>query len=348
MKNKTIKILLILVLLLAVVTGALLWITSGKDTPVDPTEPVTEATTESTTEPTTEAATEAATEAPTEPETVPETTVPAPTETEPTEPAWEPTRLTQADFSDPLTDLTDEERDEIFYLQFSDFGISHRCEGEIGLTFPKYADLDLDKDGKTDSFFFTDNGFELRMGNGNVSALDVEYPLLGAGQSVGLLFGDLNGTGTDDILAVCVSHSTAGNLLSLTVFLDSGGTYYRQPLPDYKFYIEDLHNDYVRLCCDDFPYREVMLIGSMGIHPYLEEGETIFDYYFSGKSTDEYYIRNVVIDGNKLVVLCDFLHKFGGVTSNPFGVVYRLEPGGYFIIERMGTQVLRDYWLSVE
>lgn len=265
-----------------------------------------------------------------------------------TEPAWEPVRLTQADFEDPLTDLTDEERRDILNMQFLDFDISYRCEGDIGLTFPGYADLDLDHDGKTDSFFFTDSGFELRMGNGNVSALDAEFPLLGIGQSVGLLFSDISGSGADDILAVTVGHSTAGNLLHITLFTDSNGRYYRQEIPNYKFTIEDLHNDYVRLSCSDFPYREVMLIGGTEIHPYLEDGESIFDHFFSGRATDEYDIRNVIIDGNKLVVLCDFLQKSGAVTSNPFGVVYRLEPGGYFVIDRAGTEVIRDYWLTAE
>lgn len=338
MKNKTTTILLIIILVLAIITVGLAWVTFGTETALNvPAVPAIE--TSETTE-----------ETQSKESTLPETTVPETTETEPptTEPAWEPQKLTQSDFADPLTDLTDEERHDIFFLQFSDFDISYRCEGDIGLTFPKYANLDLDHDGKTDSLFFTDTGFELRMGNGNVSALDVECPLLGAGQSVGLLFSDINNTGTDDFLAVCVGHSTVGNLLHITLFTDSNGRYYHQEIPNYKFTIEDLHNDYVRLSCSDFPYREVMLIGGTEIHPYLEAGESIFDHYFSWRKTDEYDIRNVKIDGNRLVILCDFLQKNGSVTSNPFGVVYRLEPGGYFIIERVGTEVIRDYWLPIE
>lgn len=302
---------------------------------------------------------------------------PEPTVSEPAaEPAWEPVRLTQADFEDPLTDLTDEERQAIFHLQYHDFDISHRCEGDIGLTFPNYANLDLDHDGKTDSFFFTepkrtdqdldndgeadsflitDTGLELRMGNGDVYVLNFDFPLLGVGQSIGLTFCDINNSGTDDILAVSVGHSTIGNLLNITLFTDSNGRYYRQEIPNYKFYLEDLHNDYVRLSCADFPYREVMLIGGLECHPFLEEGQNIFEYYFgdyavNGKLDEsDARIVNVKIDGSRLVVLYDFLTKYKGpITSNPFGVVYRLEPGGYFIIERMGTDVIRDYWLPIE
>lgn len=264
-----------------------------------------------------------------------------------------PKEPTAADFTDPLTDMTEAEREYLFQLQFSGFDIPYRPEGDIGQVFSRYADLDLDKDGKRDQFQFADSTLELHQGNGAVTKIDLDFSYLGAGCSAGLFFGDINGTGKDDILAVTVVHSTAGNLLNFALYTDSAGRYYRQQLPKVNFYLEDLHNDYVRLSCSSFPYREVLPMDNLDFYPNLEAGVSLFDHFFGSTAvngkTDDCVIRNILIDGRKLVVMYDFLQKaMGPVTSTPFGVVWRLERGGYFVIERMGTSVLRDYWLNKE
>lgn len=351
MKNLISMLFAVIVLLLAVAAGAIFWVNFHVEKQPEitaPTETIPETTIPETTVPETTVPETTVSET-----TIPETTVPETTEPPVTEPAWEPVRLTKADFTDPLTDLTDQERHDIYLMQYQGADMYGIPEGEIGQTFPRYANLDLDHDGKPDQFFCTGSGLELRMGNGRVSTLDVDISDLGAGCSAGLIFADINHTGTDDILFVHAAYSTAGTILSLKLFTDAGGRYYHQQIPDYKFYLEDLHNDYVRLSCASFPYREVMLIGGTEVHNYLPEGQSLFDYYFSTRTVngkvEECKIINVTIDGNQLVVLYDFLSKNGpSISSNPFGVVYRLEPGGYFVIDRMGTEVIRDYWLPVE
>ena len=118
--NNITKILFVIVLLLAVLTGVLVWIAFGMaNSPEAPTVSVTETIkAENPTFPATVVTeTTQITEAT---ETVPETTEPPtePTETEApeTEPAWEPQKLTQADFADKLSDLTDEDREVISRL----------------------------------------------------------------------------------------------------------------------------------------------------------------------------------------------------------------------------------------
>lgn len=49
------------------------------------------------------------------------------------------------------------------------------------------------------------------------------------------------------------------------------------------------------------------------------------------------------MDGNRLIALYSIMAPF---CKNPFGVVWCLEPGGYFALERMGTVVIREYWLT--
>lgn len=357
--NNITKLLFVIVLLLAVLTGVLAWIAFGiANSPEAPTVSVTETIkAENPTFPATVVTeTTQITEAT---ETVPETTEPptelTETEAPETEPAWEPQKLTQADFAEKLSDLTDEDREVISRLQCSDYTVEDYTRGDIGQNNPQFANLDLDKDGKTDSIHCVDSGeenapitFELHLGNGAISPLNLKT--FGAGISYGFYFSDINGTGKDDILFVLVNHSTAGDLLDFALFTDSGGRYYRQQMPNVRFTMEDLHNDYVLLSCSNFPYREVMLIGGTGCHNYLEDGQSIFDFYFGWNNTngkvDEYKIRDVKIEGKKLIILYDFLQKAHAcITSNPFGVVYRLESGGYFNIERAGTDVIRDYWL---
>lgn len=74
-------------------------------------------------------------------------------------------------------------------------------------------------------------------------------------------------------------------------------------------------------------------------------GRVLIYLYFwnSNGKADNCWMQDVKIDGNRLITLYSIMAPF---CKNPFGVVWRLEPGGYFILERMGTDVIRDYWLT--
>lgn len=358
MKSQITKILLIIVLVLAVVTGVLAWVAFGTNTTPDaPAAEITESTevTETTAE-TIETIPES---------TEPETTVPEPAETKPpvteppaTEPAWEPETLTQADFKYPLTELT---KEELKYAarsikHRSDLGIPYFILGDVTQVNPEFANLDLDKDGKVDSVFCIESGdenapyaLEIRMGNGNVMPLGVKFS--GGGESSGFVFQDINGSGIDDILNIFEIHSTGGIHLFLELFTDSNGRFYKQQIPKYTFTMENLHNNYVLMSCPEANYHEVLPLDMKDASRFVPEGSDCFQYYFErkGDQVTNYHTNDVIIDGNKLVVLYDFSAKiYGCLTNNPLGVVYRLEPGGYFVIERMGTEVIRDYWLPIE
>lgn len=255
---------------------------------------------------------------------------------------------TQADFTDKLSELTTQEFEKARAITFNSYCDNGLHEGDMGLNYPELANLDLDKDGKRDSIHYVPSGdeegsrtFELHLGNGNVTPL--EFKMQYAGYSIAFLFGDVNQTGKDDLLVVFVSHSTAGNLLDILLFTDSGDRYYKQELPKVQFYLEDVQNDYARLVCSQNPHREIFLLDGAK-NTTMFNGEGAFAYYFpdSNGKADDCRIRDVKMDGNRLIVLYSIMTKS---CQNPFGVVWRLEPGGYFVIERMGTDVIRDYWL---
>ena len=273
----------------------------------------------------------------------------------PEEPSSTPA-LTQADFSCKLSDLTDAEWDAARTVQFSDYSRVSFLREDVGLSNPEYANLDLDGDEKQDRIFCVDSGdeelpitFELRMGNGTVTPLEIKSS--GGGEEVCFLFGDINGTGKDDILAVRVILSSVGNLIEFALFTDAGDRYYRQTIPGHSFCMEDLHNGYVLLSCSASGYQEAIPLDGKEATPSLAEGESLFQYYFGWEApdgkTNNCRVRDLKTDGNKLVVLYDFSSKnMGHTSSNRFAAVWRLEPGGYFVIDRVGTDVIRDYWLT--
>lgn len=256
---------------------------------------------------------------------------------------------TQADFADKFTELTTWELEVAREIEFMNFCSEGLCDGDLGQLYPELANLDLDKDGKRDSIQRVLAGdeegsrtFELHLGNGNVTPL--EFKTLYAGYSIAFLFGDVNQTGKDDLLVVYVSHSTAGNLLDFLLFTDSGDRYYKQELPKVQFSLEDMQNDYVRLSCAQNPHREIFLMDGAEKKTFMD-GKSTYECAFpeSTNFDDICWVRDVKMDGNKLIVLYSIMNIY---SSNPFGVVWRLEPGGYFVIERMGTDVIRDYWLT--
>lgn len=256
---------------------------------------------------------------------------------------------TQADFTDKLSELTTQEFEKARAITFNSYCDNGLHEGDMGLNYPELANLDLDKDGKRDSIHYVLSGdeegshtFELHLGNGNVTPL--EFKMQYAGYSIAFLFGDVNQTGKDDLLVVFVSHSTAGNLLDILLFTDSGDRYYKVELPKVQFYLEDMGSDYARLVCAQNPHREIFLLDGAK-NTTMFNGEGAFAYYFSDSNgkADDCRIRDVKMDGNRLIILYSIMTKS---CQNPFGVVWRLEPGGYFILERMGTDVIRDYWLT--
>lgn len=226
-------------------------------------------------------------------------------------------------------------------------------EGDIGEECPEYSNLDLDHDGKRDYIQRSMEGtkYTLHMGSGQVLPLDGIEEIVT--QYTTFSFQDLNGSGQDDILAVTVYHSSAGSYSSFQLYTDSSGTYRRQVMPDAKLYMEDLKNDYVQLSFPYSGYKEIIPFNytAMMNKWFAEEGGNAFHYYFSEEATDgrtdDFLIQDVKVDGRKLIVMYNFLAKYtASVTRNPIAVIWRMEPGGYFVVERVGTDVVKDYWLT--
>ena len=358
--SNTVKILLTLALLLAVGTGVIVWAAYGRSgtaavegaTAVAATqqEKVTEETTE---EPSTETGT-------------------IPTEEVQTAPAEETVEnqpaihtLTQADFpQDKLTELTAAElkkaagTSSLPAYEWKNWGSNY--SGDIGECCSAYANLDLDKDGIHDSIvqipgesgFYT---FEVHFGNGTILPLGITPSHEWGCCHFEFLFSDMNGTGKDDILAVQVHqyNGAGGQEISIALFIDANGSYYRQDIQNINLTMEDVGNLYVRLSCPSVGYHEVIPFDESSY--VLGSGETPsgvgFQRYFgfdavNGK-TSHFRIQDVKLDGDKLAVLYNFAQSAQMYLSeNPTAAVWRLEPGGYFVIERMGTDVIRDYWLT--
>lgn len=270
---------------------------------------------------------------------------------------------TQADFpQDKLTELTAAELKwaaETSGLDYDQF-VGVYAEGDISRPEPILENLDLDKDGKKDTIkkilgepgHFT---YEVHFGNGKVFPLGISPEHTGGCCGFVFAFSDINGSGKEDIIAVQVHTylGAGGTELRIAVFLDANGSYYRQNIQNINLTMEDVGNGYVRLSCPNVGYREVIPFDE-SIHV-LTNGETPsgvgFQRYFgfdtvNGK-TSHFRIQDVKLDGNKLIVLYSFAQACQMYLSeNPTAAVWRLEPGGYFVIERMGTDVIRDYWLT--
>lgn len=226
-------------------------------------------------------------------------------------------------------------------------------EGDIGEECPEYNNLDLDHDGKRDYILRSMEGtkYELHMGSGQVLPLSGIEEIVT--QYTTFSFQDINGSGWDDILAVTVYHSTAGSYCSFKLYLDINGSYHYQAMPETNLYMEDVGNDFVQLSFPLSGYREIIPLNySAAMNIIFEvEGKNAFQYYFSEETessrTDNCIVQDVKVDGNRLIVLYNFLSKHSpSVTRNPTAIIWRMEPGGYFIVERVGTDVVKDYWLS--
>ena len=359
--NSALKILLTIALLLAAVTGVIVWAAYGRPgTAVEKETAVMTAPQEETT------FTEETTEEPSaETGTIPTEEV----QTVPVEETGESQSaihtLTQADFpQDKLTELTAPElkkaagTSSLPAYEWKNWGSNYA--GDIGECCSAYANLDLDKDGIRDSIvqlpgesgFYT---FEVHFGNGTVLPLGITPSHEWGCCHFEFLFSDINGTGKDDILAVQVHqyNGAGGQELSIALFLDANGSYYRQDIQDIDLTMEDVGNLYVRISCPAVGYHEVIPFDESSY--VLSSGETPsgvgFQRYFgfdaeNGK-TSHFRIQDVKLDGNKVVILYSFAQSAQMYLSeNPTAAVWRLEPSGYFVIDRMGTDVIRDYWLT--
>ena len=362
----TVKILLANVVLLAVGTGGIVWAAFVRSSaPAEAEAPVVRATEEVKATEEAIATEETAAEPSTQTGTIPSEEV----QTSPVEETAESQpaihTLTQADFpQDKLTELTAAElkkaaeTSSLPAYEWKNWGPDYT--GDIGECCAAYANLDLDKDGMLDSIvhhpgepgFYT---FEVRFGNGTVLPLGIT-PSHGWGCCrFEFLFSDINGTGKDDILAVQVHqyNGAGGTELSLALFLDGNGWYYRQDIQNISLTMEDAGNLYVRIACPAVGYHEVIPFDESSY--VLANGETPsdvgFQRYFGFDAVDgktsHFRIQDVKLDGNKVIVLYSFaqsVHMY--LSENPTAAVWRLEPGGYFVIDRMGTDVIRDYWLT--
>lgn len=369
MKRKTahtVKILLTIALLLAAGTGVIIWAAYGRPGTAVMEETTVIAAPHQETSTQEAATTEETTEAPsTETGTIPteEVQTSPVEETVETQPAIH--TLTQADFPrDKLTELTAAELKKaagtfsVPSYAWKNWGPNYT--GDIGDCCSAYADLDLDKDGTRDSIvqipgetgFYT---FEVHFGNGTILPLGITPSHEWGCCHFEFVFSDMNGTGKDDILAVQVHqyNGAGGREISIALFIDASGSYYRQDIQNINLTMEDLGNLYVRLSCPAVGYHEVIPFDESS--HVLGRGETPsdvgFQRYFgfdavNGKSS-HFRIQDVKIDGNRLVVLYNFAQANKMYLSeNPTAAVWCLEPGGYFVLERIGTDVIRDYWLT--
>ena len=353
-------------ILLAIGTGVIVWAAFGRSSaPAEAEEPVIRATEEVKATEETIATEETAAEPSTETRSIPTEEV----QTAPVEETAESQSaihtLSQADFpQDKLTELTAAElkkaaeTSSVPSYEWKNWNSGYA--GDIGECCSAYANLDLDKDGIQDSIvqipgepgFYT---FEVRFGNGAVLPLGITPSHEWGCCHFEFVFSDMNGTGKDDILAVQVHqyNGAGGTELSLALFIDANGSYYRQDIQNIDLTMEDMGSLYVRISCPTVGYHEVIPFDESSY--VLSSGETPggvgFERYFgfdavNGKSS-HFRIQDVKIDGNKLVILYNFAQSAQMYLSeNPTAAVWRLEPGGYFVIERMGTDVIRDYWLT--